>query len=75
MSSSSSSPSSLLDGLGRGRSAAVALAWLLYRYKQLDLDKAQELLSSKRTIVRSSLNKQHSLISYYTELISQRAAL
>lgn len=60
---------------GRGRSAAVAMAWLLYRFRQLDLDTAQQLLLSKRAMVRAKLNKQRNLIAYHSELSSQRAKL
>jgi protein-tyrosine phosphatase len=61
--------------VGRGRSAAVAMAWLLHRYKQLDLEKAQQLLLSKRAMVRGKLNKQRNLISYQSDLMAQRANL
>lgn len=60
---------------GRGRSAAVAMAWLLYRYKHLDLDKAQQLLLSKRAMVRGRLYKQRVLVAYYSEILEQRGQL
>jgi hypothetical protein len=50
------------------------MAWLLHRYKQLDLEKAQ-LLLSKRAMVRGKLHKQRNLISYHSDMVAQRANL
>jgi len=53
---------------GRGRSAAVALCWLAYKYR-LDLKAAQDMLLKRRPLVRKKLYQQPNVCLFYANLI------
>eukprot|EP01088_Endostelium_zonatum_P019166 TRINITY_DN6482_c0_g1_i1.p1 TRINITY_DN6482_c0_g1~~TRINITY_DN6482_c0_g1_i1.p1 ORF type:complete len:141 (-),score=21.81 TRINITY_DN6482_c0_g1_i1:52-474(-) len=57
---------------GKGRSAAVAICWLMYRYRDLNPTLAQKQLQLKRSIVRKSLYTQDNILKFYRKLQQQQ---